>query len=71
MKDAKVAAQHAAAAAHQAQRELQTFMGNKTDCAVLLGLVGLTTALAVGSGVETRHKWLRQIWIECLFGPFG
>ncbi|GAB4817231.1 hypothetical protein N2152v2_004277 [Parachlorella kessleri] len=51
--------------------ELQTFMGNKTDCAALLGLLGMTAALAVGTALETGHTWLRQIWIAILFGPLG
>jgi hypothetical protein len=70
-RQAATAAKGTPAAAQEIRRQLQTFMGNKTDCAVLFCLLTLTTALSVGSGLETRHKWLRQVWVETLFGPFG
>ena len=63
--------QQAGSSQQLAGSDLRTFMGNKTDCAALLGLLGMTAALAVGTALETRHTWLRQIWIAMLFGPLG
>eukprot|EP00887_Chlorella_sp_A99_P004152 scaffold23.g4152.t1 len=66
------------AAAHERRREPWTLAqlnehlrGSRTDLAAAALLAVLTAALAVGVALETRHTWLRTIWVDCLFGPFG
>ena len=45
--------------------------GYRTDGVAVLMLLACTAALAAGVGVETRHEWLRGIWLSCLLGPLG
>lgn len=45
--------------------------GSRTDLAAAVVLVAMTVWFALGLGLETRHAWLRQIWVECLLGPLG
>ena len=49
----------------------ESLRGYRTDGLALLLLLALTSALAVGVGLQTDHEWLRAIWMACLLGPLG
>lgn len=48
-----------------------TLLWTQTDWVAALFLALSTAGLAVGVGLETRHLWLRQIWLSSLIGPAG
>lgn len=50
---------------------LRMVLRNKTDLAVLVGLLVISAGLGVGLALERQHIWLRQIWLAGLFAPYG
>lgn len=52
-------------------REKAKWTLQSVDIVILILLICITAATSCGVAYETKHVWLRQIWLALLFGPFG